>query len=196
MDILKRITKTELSIMNEVTIKLSYIYCFLIIVLALQKIVYGQELTDIENNQNTEFTSKKRNFISINPIKPFIGLPNLQYEFQVRKKLGVTAFSEILAYTVIPNFNHPDAVNTIGFSYYPFMGSQTINQGAFVNVNTSYVVNFRDNSKSNSFANGVQIGYKWLLAKSIFLEPKLVLNYIYQEKNILPGFEVLVGINI
>lgn len=57
-------------------------------------------------------------FTAINPIKPFIGLPNLHYEYQFKKGWGITAFSEVLAYDVIKDFNHPDMVNTLGFSYY------------------------------------------------------------------------------
>jgi hypothetical protein len=109
--------------------------------------------------------------------------------------LGFTAFSEVLAYTVIPNFDHPDFVNTLGFSFYPFMENQAVNQGVFININTSYIGYFRDNSKNNSFANGIQIGYKKLFGKSWFLEPKLVLNYTYQMRTIMPGFELLLGIN-
>ncbi|MFN6943761.1 MAG: hypothetical protein ACK4ND_02365 [Cytophagaceae bacterium] len=175
--------------------KLPFIFCIFLLTFASPKIS-GQELSDKEIIQSEKCVNKKSHFISINPIKPFIGLPNVFYEYQIKKKIGVTAFSEILAYTVIPNFNHPDAVNTIGFSFYPFMDNQTINHGLFININTSYITYFRDRAKGNSFANGIQIGHKWLLKRSIFLEPKLVLNYSYKGKNVMPGMEFLVGINI
>lgn len=181
------------SISNSMVFKRSFV---VILVFFSQLVAYSQDAIKTEANQSEKVIDGKRHFIAINPIKPCIGLPNLHYEFQLRNKLGFTAFSELLAYTVIPNFNHPDFVNTFGFSFYPFMENQAVNQGAFININTSYIGYFRDNSKNNSFANGIQIGYKKLFGKSWFLEPKLVLNYTYQMRTIMPGFELLLGINL
>lgn len=102
--------------------------------------------------------SDKKNFISLNPIKPFIGLPNLHSKFQLRTKTGITALSEILAYIIIGDFNHPVFLDTIGFPFYPFMDKQVINQGAFLYLNWIYVAYFRDINDSKSFANGIHIG--------------------------------------
>ncbi|MGF1635581.1 MAG: hypothetical protein ACFCUU_00810 [Cyclobacteriaceae bacterium] len=156
---------------------------------------FGQESENNGSPQSKENDIVKRNFIATNPVKPIIGLLNLNYEYQIRKKIGISAYSEILAYTVISDFNHPDAINTIGFSFYPFMDHLTINQGAFINLNTSYILYFRDDSIVNSFANGIHIGYKWLFRKNLFLEPKLLLNYTYENKEVLPGLEILMGVN-
>jgi len=154
---------------------------------------FGQE--DAKNSilQEKHALSEKRHFLSINPIKPFIGLPNIHYEYQARKNIGITAFSEVLALEVIKDFEHPDMVSTLGISFYPFLGEKEINQGLFLNINTSYILYFRESEKINSFANGVQIGFKHLFKNIFFIEPKLLINYVYQEKSVLPGFEVLIG---
>jgi len=164
---------------------------FLLLCLTINTFVgLGQEATNSNINQ---LQIEKKHFLSINPIKPFIGLPNLHYEYQLRSGIGITAFSEILAYEVIRDFEHPDMVNTFGISFYPFLRDKVINQGWFVNINASYILYFRESDRVNSFANGLQLGHKWLFENNIFIEPKILINYSYQNKALLPGFEILVG---
>ncbi|MCC5916433.1 MAG: hypothetical protein JJU02_03805 [Cryomorphaceae bacterium] len=157
---------------------------------------YGQSIQPNKEDTPTPSFQDKRNFIAINPIKPFIGLPNLHYEYQIRSKIGLTAFSEVHLYKVISNFDHPDAVHTLGVSLYPFVKSQSNNRGFFVNLNTSLISYFRENNQSNHLANGVQLGFKNLFSNDLFLEPKLLLNYLHAENELLPGIELMVGLRL
>jgi hypothetical protein len=160
----------------------------ILFLLLASRVASGQE------QSNTHLPNDMRHFISTNPIKPIIGLLNVHYEYQVWQGFGITAFSEVLAIEVIKDFDHPDMVSTLGVSLYPLLGDKEINQALFVNLNTSYIQYFRDDVKFNSFANGAQVGYKWLLDSNKFLEPKVLINYVYQENSVLPGFELLLGL--
>ena len=144
-------------------------------------------------HNNKRDNSKRLHSLSINPMKPFLGLINLNYELQFVRRFSISVFSEYLAFTTIKNFEHPKMVNKIGFSYYPLLQDSSINYNFFVNLNIGYVSYFNFNSQKDSYTNGIEIGYKWILKNRIIIQPKGLLNYQYSEKIFLPGFEAFLG---
>lgn len=137
----------------------------------------------------------KRHSISINPVKPFMGLLNVEYGYELRSKFGSSLFLEYRACSgLIPlPSGHPDFVSTLGVGYYPMTGEGRNNHGVFVRVVGNYVL-FKDSQTgSNGFGNGINLGYKWLLEGGFCIQARGILNYTYKDREILPGFGVLIG---
>lgn len=93
---------------------LKSLYCFTIVLLLLAKNGIAQELGNTETQTNSTG-------IKINPYKPFVGLANIGFEFQLNRHFSVSLFAEyvfIEKLIIGKDIEHPVFVFELSLRYY------------------------------------------------------------------------------
>ena len=131
--------------------------------------------------------------ISANPVKFFIGLPNLEIEYQVTAFLTVNAFAEYLVFEyVLSKAVHPEAVVRLGARWYPFEHTGPEVEGLYVSPFASFAYSSA-NGESTGFGLGAEGGFKWIFWQTAFALPRLLLTWPVGTLRLIPGFELLLG---
>ncbi|MBD3284859.1 DUF3575 domain-containing protein [candidate division WOR-3 bacterium] len=145
-----------------------------------------------------ETSITRRLSVGINPLKPFMGLPNIELEYQLIRRFSVHAFTEYWAYNTFlsPDETHPDLVIRTGPRYYFYSPVESANvSGFFAGIPLGYVW-FEGNLHQSALTLGAELGYKFLLGKRFYALPRGLLTYPLDSDKILPGFEILLGVRI
>ena len=144
-----------------------------------------------QNNTNPTLNDQRGKAISlaINPLKPFLGLINLEFEYQFSPHMSVHIFTEYL----YKKADHPDFVLYIGPRYYYSSSSKA--SGLYSGFNLGYTL-FKGDTKNGSIFIGGELGCKIYANDSIFFLPRGLIMYPIGTSKVLPGFECLGGINL
>ncbi len=104
-------------------------------------------------NPTSNYPSVKTISLAINPLKPFLGLINLEFEYQFSPQMSVHIFTEYL----FKKADHPDFVLYIGPRYY-YSSSDKVS-GFYSGFNLGYTF-FKEDAENSSIIVGFEIGDK------------------------------------
>ncbi len=124
--------------------------------------------------------------LAFNPVKPFIGLINLEIECRFTNRMAVHLFMEYL----VKEVDHPDIVISFGPRLYNNDGANT--SDFFWGVNLGYLW-FRNDSAVSSFTAGGEAGYRGLITDRLYLLPRAFITCPLRSPKLLPGAEMLTG---
>ncbi len=144
-----------------------------------------------QNNANptSNYQRGKAISLAINPMKPFLGLINLEFEYQFSPQMSVHIFAEYL----FRKTDHPDFVLYIGPRYY-YSSSDKVS-GLYSGLNLGYTF-FKEDAANNTITIGGELGYKIFINDLFFVLPRGLITYPIRTPKVLPGFECLGGINL
>lgn len=140
-----------------------------------------------QNHPAPDLKKERSISIAVNPIKPFIGLINLEIEYQLSSQLSFHIFVEYL----FQEADHPDFVLSIGPRYY-FIGSTNVS-GLYNGINLDYLLS-KEDKPENGFAIGGELGHKLFINKTLYILPRGLVTYTIGSSLLLPGFELLGGV--
>ena len=127
--------------------------------------------------------------LAFNPVKPFIGLINLEIEYRFSNRMAVHIFMEYL----FREADHPDIVISSGPRVY---GSESVNASdIFWGFNLGYLW-FRDESAVSSITAGGEAGYRGVITDQLYLLPRVIITCPLREPQLLPGAEMLIGVTL
>lgn len=139
-------------------------------------------------NPTSDYQREKTISLAINPLKPFLGLINLEFEYQLSPQISVHIFVEYL----FKESDHPDFVLYMGPRYYYSRYSNV--SGLYSGFNLGYF-HFKGNIKKSTLTIGGESGYKILVNDLFYILPRGLITYPIRTPKVLPGFECLGGIN-
>jgi len=156
--------------------------------------------TGFSREQGDTLAKTNRLGIKINPYKPFLGLANIGFEYQLYRHFSVSLFAEyVFAEKLIigKDIEHPVFVFELSPRYY--FSEQEPLSGFFAAPVTGFTLKRKDSKEAQGFILGAESGYKFLIGKKsrFFIEPKLILLYNFSAtEKFLPGIEGHLGIRL
>ena len=124
--------------------------------------------------------------LAINPLKPFLGLINLEFEYRFSPRISFHIFGEVL----LREKDHPDIVLSAGPRFY--RSDQKDTAGLYTGLNGGFIW-YRADSENSRLTLGGELGFKAYLGKSFYLLPRGLLTWPVGSTGVLPGFECLGG---
>lgn len=127
--------------------------------------------------------------LAFNPVKPFMGLINLEIEYRFSNRMAVHIFMEYL----VKEADHPDMVISCGPRLY---NSDSVNASDFFwGVNLGYIW-YRNEPAVSSITAGGEAGYRGSIADRSYLLPRAIITCPLRSPKLLPGAEMLVGVTL
>ena len=129
--------------------------------------------------------------ISVNLVKIFMGMPNLELEYSISPKVSVYIFNEVNLFSKkLQQKGHPDYVMRLGGRYHFLENTDTRN-----NLHCGPYSGFtKSKSKNqNHYFLGADVGYKYRFNGQFYVYPRTLITYSPNNSKINPGFEFLLG---
>jgi hypothetical protein len=124
--------------------------------------------------------------IATNPMKYFIGLPNVDVGVIFNESVGVHLAAEYLFGEME---DHPRTVVRLGARYYPLAATEVL-PGAFTTLDLAWLG--QDEPGASEFALTGALGYRFTWGW-FSLIPRGILSYGLSSGELLPGVEALAG---
>ena len=129
--------------------------------------------------------------ISVNLVKIFMGMPNLEIEYSISPKVSIYILNEVNLFSKkLQAKDHPYYVLRLGGRYHFLENGNTINDlhsGIYSGFTRS------KSNRQNQFFLGADVGYKYRFRGSFYLFPRGLLTYSPNGSKVFPGFEFLLG---
>ena len=136
--------------------------------------------------------NKQGNFyISLNIVKFFMGMPNLELEYSISGKVSVYLFSEVNLFSKrLKERGHPDLVFRTGGRYHFLKSTDTCNDlhiGPYTGFTRTKGIT------ENQYFLGTDLGYRYRFSDSYYLYPRALITYTFGDWQVMPGAELLLG---
>lgn len=130
-------------------------------------------------------------YVSVNIVKIFMGMPNIELEYGISGRVSLYIFSEINLFSKkLKDRGHPDLVFRTGGRYHFLKSTDTRNDlhlGPYTGFTLTKKISGAD------YFIGTDLGYRYLLSGSYFLFPRALITYTFGDWQIIPGLELLTG---
>ena len=127
--------------------------------------------------------------LAVNPIKPFLGLVNLEYDLSLAPTVSVHVFGEYAAVrtAALEQRGHPDAVGRAGVRWYPWASERCEGVEMGGNAGTTWT-----RGGDPTWFLGGEVGYRWFGTERFFLLPHALGGWGPPGPTL--GFEAMVGV--